>query len=152
MVVAVGLVAAENGTAQSPTLEERLAAIEAASLEPDGIRVVAGHISRKVGISVEVLRTEREGTGLGWGDLLIAHLVARETAVALEAIATELRSGQSWAAIARKHQLDLAALTASIQQSQDAIEQRSEDRVHKEGSAPLRSRGGAGGGKGGRRF
>jgi hypothetical protein len=34
---------------------------------------VAGHVSRKLAVSVEVLRAQRARTGLDWGDLLIAN-------------------------------------------------------------------------------
>src|SRR5205814_1251801 len=51
----------------SVTLAERAAAIEAAAEEPDGERVVLGHLSRKLGMSAEALRAQRAQTGLGWG-------------------------------------------------------------------------------------
>src|SRR5204862_469539 len=63
----------------SPPLAERAAAIEAAAEEPDGERVVLGHLSRTLGMSAEALRAQRAQTGLGWGDLLIANRLSLET-------------------------------------------------------------------------
>ncbi len=45
--------------ADPPTLEELAAAIEGVRTGPDGERVVVGHISRKVAVSVEALRAQR---------------------------------------------------------------------------------------------
>src|SRR2546428_3674210 len=109
-------------------LSERAAAIERASMEPDGTRVVVGHISRKLAISVETLRAQRAQTEFGWGDLLIAHRLAKVTGRTFEQIAAESRSGKTWEEIARVHDVDSAKLVADLQQSLDAIEKRSEDR------------------------
>lgn len=117
------------GTSAEPTLSVRAAAIEQASLDPDGARVVIGHISRKLAIPVETLRTQRTQTGLGWGDLLIAHRVARASKLTLEEIAGEARAGKTWEEIARAHNVDLATLSAEVKQSEDAIEQHSEDKA-----------------------
>jgi len=62
--------------AAPPTLEELAAAIERVRTGPDGERVVVGHISRKLAVSVEALRAQHAQTGLGWGELLIANLHA----------------------------------------------------------------------------
>jgi len=59
--------------AAPPTLEELAAAIERVRTGPDGERVVVGHISRKLAVSVEALRAQHAQTGLGWGELLIAN-------------------------------------------------------------------------------
>ena len=52
VVLGVGL----TWGADPPTLEELAAAIERVRTGPDGERVVVGHISRKLAVSVEVLR------------------------------------------------------------------------------------------------
>ena len=63
--------------ADPPTLEELAAGIDRVRTGPDGERVVAGHISRKLAVSVEVLRAQRARTGLDWGDLLVANLLCK---------------------------------------------------------------------------
>ena len=116
-------------SADTLTLTEYAAAIERASTAPDGARVVVGHISRKLGIPVETLRTQRAQTELGWGDLLIAHRLAKATKLTFEQIAGESRDGKTWEEIAQAHNVDPANLTADLQQTQDAIEHRSEDKA-----------------------
>jgi hypothetical protein len=113
----------------APTLEDRAAAIERASQQPDGIRVVVGHLSRKLDISVETLRVQRAQTAFGWGDLLIATRVSRATGMSLDQVAAEFRSGEGWEALARRHHVDLDTLTRDVEQSQESIEQHAEDRT-----------------------
>jgi hypothetical protein len=151
IVLGIALTAALAGATGPPTLEERAAAIDAASAEPDGERVVAGHVSRKLVMAVDVLRTERAQTGLGWGELLIAHLLSREAGLAVGDVAALFRNGQGWSEIARDHGVALDTLSGDVQRSQEAIEQRSEDRVRTEATSPSRSRAGKSAGKGGSR-
>src|SRR5690349_717536 len=61
-----------------PTLAQCAAAIDTAAAEPDGERVVLGHLSRKLRVSAETLRSQRMQTGLGWGELLIANRLSAE--------------------------------------------------------------------------
>src|SRR5262245_37484824 len=132
------------------TLDARAAAIDAAAAEPDGVRVVAGHLSRKLVVSFEILQAQRAQLGLGWGQLLVAHYLAREATVPVEQVAGERHGGKPWAAIAADHHLDLGALTAEVQKSQEAIEQRSDDRPRPAApGSPSSAGGGKGRGKGG---
>src|SRR5205823_11121235 len=87
----------------SPPLAERAAAIEAAAEEPDGERVVLGHLSRTLGMSAEALRAQRAQTGLGWGDLLIANRLSREPPAPFVTLVAGMRSSQHWESVARAH-------------------------------------------------
>jgi hypothetical protein len=111
-----------------PTLADRAAAIERTAGEPDGERVVLGHLSRKLNMPAETLRSQRAHTGLGWGDLFIANRLALETQTPFETLVAELRGGQSWESVARAHGADLERLQADMRASEDAMEQRSEDK------------------------
>ena len=145
MLFGVALVLA----ADAPTLEDRASAIERASTLPEGVRVVLGHLSRELELSAETLRADRAKTGLGWGELLIAHRLSRSTRVPVDQIATEFRSGKTWEAIARDHDVDLSALVQLVRHSQDVIEQRSDDKAPRAiESPPARGQGGAGPGRG----
>ena len=112
-----------------PTLEELAAAIDRVRTGPDGERVVAGHISRKLAVSVEVLRAQQAQTKLGWGELLIANLLSKATKLTLNQVVAEFRSGKGWADLAHHHNVGLDELIAEVRQSQQAMEQRSEDRA-----------------------
>ena len=124
-----------DGTA---TLAERAASIEQASNEPDGARVVIGHLSRTLGLSAATLRAQRAATRLDWGDLLVAHYMARRGSLRLEDLATEHRSGKTWEDLARDHAIDVAGLTDDVRHSEEAIEQRSEDKAPR-GTVPGRT-------------
>jgi hypothetical protein len=115
--------------ADPSTLEELAVAIERVRIGPDGERVVVGHISRKLGLSVEVLRVQQAQTRLGWGELLIANLLSRETKLTVDKVVAEFRGGAGWADIARHHNVNLEQLIKEVRQSQEAMEQRAEDRA-----------------------
>lgn len=127
--VAVMLSMRTAESAETPTLEERAAAIERASTAPDGDRVVVGHISRTLSIPVEKLRTQRAQTGLGWGDLLIANRLSRETGLSLDQVVAEFQSGSRWEDIAHHHNVDVQRLDKDLDRSKELIEQRAEDRA-----------------------
>ncbi|HWO91051.1 MAG TPA: hypothetical protein VNP53_03700, partial [Methylomirabilota bacterium] len=69
MALAVFLGIGLTWGADPPTLEELATAIEGVRTGPDGERIVVGHISRKLAVSVEALRAQRAQTRLGWGEL-----------------------------------------------------------------------------------
>jgi hypothetical protein len=125
MLCAIG----STWAADSPTLEELAAGIEKVRSGPDGERVVVGHISRKLEMSVDALRAQRAQTTLGWGDLLIANLLSKGTKVSVDALAAELKSGMKWEDIARRHNARPDELINEVRQSQQAMEQRAEDRA-----------------------
>jgi hypothetical protein len=90
---------------------------------------VAGHISRKFGVSVEALRAQQAQIGLGWGELLVAYLLSKAMKLIVDQVVVEFRSGKGWTDIAHHHNGGLDQLIAEVQQSQQAMEQRSEDRA-----------------------
>jgi len=112
-----------------PTLEELAAAIERVRTGPDGERVVVGHISRKLAVSVEVLRAQHAQTRLGWGELLIANLLSQATKLTVDQVIAEFRSSKGWADIAHNHNVGLDQLIQEVQRSQQAMAQRAEDRA-----------------------
>jgi hypothetical protein len=129
VAIAVFLAVGFTWGADPSTLEELAAAIDRVRTGPDGERVVLGHISRKLGVSVEVLRAQRARTGLDWGDLLIANLLSKTNEPTIDHVAAEFKGGAGWADIARHHNLNLDQLIGEVRQAQQAIEQRSEDRA-----------------------
>jgi hypothetical protein len=138
------------GLGAEATLEASAAAIENAAAQPDGTRVVVGHLSRKLGISAEVLRQQRTRSALGWGDVLIANYLATAAKRTFDETVAEHQGGKTWSEVAESHQVSAAELLQYVRESEDAVEQRSEDKgPSKTGSAPSHSPGGAGGGSGG---
>ena len=153
LTIAIAVVASSASVAQSadePTLEASAAAIESAAQQPDGDRVVVGHLSRKLGLAADVLRQERTRSALGWGDLLIAHYLSSTTGRTFDQTVAEHQTGKSWNEVAESHQVSTDELFQYVKQSEDAVEQRSEDKgVSKSGSTPSHSTGGGGRGGGG---
>ncbi len=137
VVLGVGL----TWGADPPTLEELAAAIERVRTGPDGERVVVGHISRKIAVSVEVLRAQHAQTRLGWGELLIANLLSQATKLTVDQVVAEFKSGKGWADIAHNHNVGLDQLVKEVQQSQQAMEQRAEDRAPPRSSESQSSQG-----------
>ncbi len=112
-----------------PTLAERAAAIESVSTQSDGARVVVGHLSRTLHIPSDTLKAQRAQTGLSWGELLIANHLSGEKGLTFAQVVAEFRSGKSWEAIARDHNVNLSRLTSEVQRSQEVVEQREEDKA-----------------------
>ena len=128
VAITVFLAVGFTWAADPPTLEELAAVIDRVRNGPDGERVVAGHISRKLAVSVEVLRAQRARTGLDWGDLLIANLLCKPPGPAFDHVVAEFKGGAGWADIARHHNVNLDQLRSEVQLSQQAMELRSEDK------------------------
>ncbi len=151
--LALALAAAPGWSADgAPTLEEIAAAIDRVAQEPDGDRVVVGHISRTRAMSAETLRTEHARIGLGWGDLLIAHRLSREAGPPLDEIVAEVRRGKPWKEIVGDR-IDLATLIGEVQRSKEIIEARGEDKGPRTTGAskgPGRQAPGGGGSRGSR--
>jgi hypothetical protein len=140
------------GLGAEATLEASAAAIESAAGQPDGDRVVVGHLSRKLGISAEVLRQQRTRSALGWGDVLIANYLATAAKRTFDETVAEHQAGKTWNEVAESHHVPAPELLQYVRESEGAVEQRSEDKGpsgSKTGSAPTHSPGGAGGGSGG---
>jgi hypothetical protein len=92
---------------------------------------------------VETLRAQRQQTGLGWGGILIANRLSRATGLTVEQIVAERRGGKRWADIARDHNVDVGRIMSDVQQSQEVIEQRAEDRAPHTDAANTSDRSGA---------
>jgi hypothetical protein len=91
VAIAVLLWVGLAGGAEPSTLEELAVAIERVRTGLDGERVVVGHISRKLGLSVEVLRAQQAQNRLSWGELFIANLLAQETKLAVDKVVAEFQ-------------------------------------------------------------
>ena len=129
LLIGLTLSVSAGAAAQTAGLAERAAAIDSVLAQQGGFRVVVGHISRELGIPVETLREQQTKTGLGWGDLLIAHRVSREGKAGVEQVVADFQGGKSWEDIARDYKVDLAKLGALVERSQVTVERRSEDRA-----------------------
>ena len=77
-------------------------------------------ISAATGVSVATLQAERASTGLGWGSLEKAHLLANASGQSFDNVVAAHRSGQGWGKIARNNGLNLGTLVSNAHRSSNA--------------------------------
>jgi hypothetical protein len=77
-------------------------------------------ISAATGVPVETLQAERASTGLGWGSLEKAHLLANATGQSFHDIVTQFRAGNGWGKIAHDNGLNLGRLVSDAHRSSQA--------------------------------
>lgn len=77
-------------------------------------------ISAATGVPVATLQAERASTGLGWGSLEKAHLLANASGQSFDSVVAAHRSGQGWGKIARNNGLKLGTLVSNAHRSSAA--------------------------------
>jgi hypothetical protein len=77
-------------------------------------------ISTATGVPIETLQAERASTGLGWGSLEKAHLLANATGQSFDDVVALHQSGQGWGKIAHDNGLNLGRLVSDAHRSSQA--------------------------------
>jgi hypothetical protein len=77
-------------------------------------------ISAATGVPVATLQAERASTGLGWGSLEKAHLLANASGQSFDNIVAAHQSGQGWGKIAHNNGLKLGTLVSNAHRSSNA--------------------------------
>jgi len=77
-------------------------------------------ISAATGVPVETLQAERGSTGLGWGGIEKAHLLANATGQSFDNIVALHKSGQGWGKIAHDNGQNLGRLVSNANRSSQA--------------------------------
>ena len=77
-------------------------------------------ISTETGVPVATLRAERASTGLGWGGLEKAHLLANESGRSFDDIVALHKSGEGWGKIAHDNGLNLGKVVSNAHHSSKA--------------------------------
>jgi hypothetical protein len=77
-------------------------------------------ISATTGVPVATLQTERASTGLGWGSLEKAHLLANASGQSFDNIVALHQSGLGWGKIAHNNGLKLGTLVSNAHRSSNA--------------------------------
>ena len=77
-------------------------------------------MSAATGVPVETLQAERASTGLGWGSLEKAHLLANATGHSFDNIVALHQAGQGWGKIAHDNGLNLGRLVSDAHRSSQA--------------------------------
>ena len=77
-------------------------------------------ISAATGVPVETLQAERASTGLGWGGLEKAHLLANASGQSFDTIVGQFRGGEGWGKIAHGYGLNLGKVVSGARRSSHA--------------------------------
>jgi hypothetical protein len=77
-------------------------------------------ISAATGVPVQTLQAEKASTGLGWGGIEKAHLLANATGQNFDNIVALHQSGQGWGKIAHDNSLNLGRLVSNANRSSRA--------------------------------
>ena len=77
-------------------------------------------ISTATGVPIETLQAERASTGLGWGGIEKAHLLANATGQSFDNVVALHQSGQGWGKIAHDNGLNLGRLVSNANRSSQA--------------------------------
>jgi hypothetical protein len=77
-------------------------------------------ISTATGVPVATLQAQRASTGLGWGSLEKAHLLANATGQSFDNIVALHQGGQGWGKIAHDNGLNLGRLVSNAHRSSNA--------------------------------
>src|SRR5437016_12292793 len=93
-------------------------------------------ISTATGVPVDTLQAERASTGLGWGSLENAHLLANASGQSFDSIVALHQSGEGWGKIAHDNGLNLGRIvSAAHRSSQAALHAQNTQTVHGKSTA-----------------
>jgi hypothetical protein len=77
-------------------------------------------ISKETGAPVSTLQTEKSTTGLGFGELETANLLAKASGKSFDDIVAMHKAGEGWGEIARDNGLNLGKLVSAAHRSSKA--------------------------------
>jgi len=77
-------------------------------------------ISTETGVPVATLQAERASTGLGWGGLEKAHLLANASGQSFDTIVGKFQGHEGWGRIAHDYGLNLGKVVSSAHRSSQA--------------------------------
>ena len=77
-------------------------------------------ISAETGVPVATLQAERASTGLGWGGLEKAHLLANASGQSFDTIAGKFQGHEGWGQIAHDYGLNLGKVVSGARRSSQA--------------------------------
>src|SRR5437667_11819449 len=77
-------------------------------------------MSDETGVPVATLQAERTSTGLGWGELEKAHLLANASGKSFDDIVATHKGGEGWGKIAHDNGLNLGKVVSNAHRSDHA--------------------------------
>ena len=95
-------------------------AVAVSSAATTGSTHVLNRISNETGTPVDTLQTEKSSTGLGYGDLENANLLANASGQSFDTIVGKFQAGEGWGKIAHDYGLNLGKLVSAAHRSSQA--------------------------------
>jgi hypothetical protein len=113
--------AAVSRTDMTAELKRTAVDINTQAQTKDGRTRVLMAISSETGVPVTTLQTEQSANGLGYGDLLIAKLVASESGKNVNEVVAMFKAGEGgWGKIANDLGLNLGQIVSKARQAEQA--------------------------------
>jgi hypothetical protein len=81
---------------------------------------VLRRISNETGVPVETLETQKSTSGLGYGGLENANLLAKASGQSFDTIAGKFKAGEGWGEIAHDYNLNLGKVVSAAHRSSHA--------------------------------
>jgi hypothetical protein len=94
-------------------------AVSHAATTTGGTHVLT-RISNETGVPVDTLQTEKSTTGLGYGGLENANLLAKASGQSFDTIVGKFKAGEGWGEIAHDYGLKLGKLVSAAHRSSHA--------------------------------
>src|SRR5258708_30961718 len=94
-------------------------AVSHAAVTTGGTHVLT-RISNETGVPVATLQTEKSTTGLGYGSLEHANLLANASGQSFDTIVGKFKAGEGWGEIAHDYGLNLGKLVSAAHRSSHA--------------------------------
>src|SRR6266576_3539838 len=94
-------------------------AVSPAAATTGGTNVLT-RISNETGVPVDTLQTQKSTTGLGYGALENANLLAKASGQSFDTIAGKFKAGEGWGEIAHDYGLNLGKLVSAAHRSSQA--------------------------------
>lgn len=110
------------GADESATLNAHVTAVTRVGETPEGKQVVPQRLSQELGMSAQTLQAQRQQTGLGWGEILIANRISQRTGMTFSQVVGEFRSGKGWGEIARERNLNVGKLVSEVKESNAGVQ------------------------------
>ncbi len=103
----------DNGKEKARSQEAR----ETNHADTKGGTHVLTRISSETGVPVNTLQAQKSGTGLGYGDLETANLLAKASGQSFDSIVATFKAGEGWGKIAHDMGLNLGKIVSDAHRS-----------------------------------
>jgi len=113
VAVAVLLLLTTAASAQD-RLDELATVVNQSTATPKTEAAAVERMAKTLGTGADALRAEHTASGLGWGDLFLAHRVAKRGGHPVDKVIAARRTGANWTEIADEARVDADALVGDV--------------------------------------